>query len=58
VLGPHSIRLFDGHLWVSPRLARTSQSVYGVRVAVELMLQSVSLCHTDETVQERLRDDM
>jgi hypothetical protein len=50
VLGPHSIRIVDSYLWLSPRLAGTGQSVHGVCVAVELVLQSFSVRHTDEAV--------
>lgn len=58
VLGAHRFRLANGHLWVPPGISGTGQSVHGVRVAAELLLQPVSIRHTHQTVQKGLRDDM
>lgn len=58
MLGTHRVRLADRHLRLPSGVVGTGQGVHRFRIAVELVLQPVLVRHTDQTVQEGLRDDM
>lgn len=58
LLVSYSVLLANGGFRTAANHAGAGQGVHGVRAAAKLVLQPVPVRHTDEAVQEGLRNDL